>query len=559
MDDAAPSLPPSGTGNPKPEPLPSAAESRIPNPEPLPSASPSAAESRIPNPEPLPSASPSAAESRIPNPEPLPSALQDNFWPAFALCALAALAPIWLVTYPPMQDLPQHAAQIFMWQHYDDPGFNFSERLEFQWFIPYLLGYTLWRVLAFFLPLVVAGKVLVSAAVLAFPLAWVYWFKAVGQRERWWALLGFPLAYSFSFYSGFLSFLLALPLGLLGLASAWRYARENSPRAGLRFVLAGLLVFIAHALVFAWLGAIAAALILTQAGGWRKALRRAWPLAILGIPVVIYGVKALLEAGAGQLAGTVHWRFSLERILYLHEQLLGAVSKTGAAAWLLAAVVLGCMTLRPRRAPAPWIPAIVTAALAFFGPLSVSSSYLICYRYAVLLPPVLLAAFESGGTPARLRAARLLIGALALAWLSLLCVRFARFEREATGFRVVLAKAEPRKKLLPLIFDPTSASLAGLPYLHFGAWYEAEKGGEAGFSFLQIGLLLLRYRPGQTRAADEALAWDANRFSWARYGGCDYYLVRAPRDLGPQLFDDADARIVLEAHAGDWWLYRAVR
>ena len=93
-----------------------------------------------------------------------------GFWWAYAVCAAAALVPLWSVTYLPMADLPQHAYQIHVWTHFDEAEYGYREQMEFNWFSPYLLGYALWRALAFAMPIGTSGRVLVSLIVLSLPL-----------------------------------------------------------------------------------------------------------------------------------------------------------------------------------------------------------------------------------------------------------------------------------------------------------------------------------------------------------------------------------------------------
>jgi hypothetical protein len=89
----------------------------------------------------------------------------DPFWGCFAVCAAAAMIPIWSVKYLPMVDLPQHAAQISMWKHYDDPAFGFAEQVEFNILTPYLLAYCLARLLSTVLSVAAAWKGVISLAV----------------------------------------------------------------------------------------------------------------------------------------------------------------------------------------------------------------------------------------------------------------------------------------------------------------------------------------------------------------------------------------------------------
>jgi hypothetical protein len=486
---------------------------------------------------------------------------RDYFLPAFVVCALVALVPLWSATYLPMTDLPQHAAQIFFWQHHDDPAYDLAARTEFQWFTPYLLGYALWRLLAFVLPIPVGAQVLASVAVLAWPLAFLVWFRRTGQTDRWWALLGFPLAYSFSFYFGFLNYLLALPLSLLALASGWRYAQAPDARGGWLLVLWGAVLFAAHGLTLGFVLPILASLILLQAPDVRAGLRRLWPLACWLLLIAAYAVAYLRMCEQQQWVDTRehHWDLSWIRLVFLPHMLIGFPQDWLGASWVLAAALTAGYVLRPVRSLSAWTPAAWALGAFLLGPDTALGTNLLCYRFAAFLPPFALAGLREAGSPARTRVVRVVLVALTLFWLGVLSVRFRGFEEEARAFAPVLQRLPPQKKVLPLIFDSTSAHVSGLPYLHFATWYEVEKGGRAGFSFLDFGRGVLRSRPGVRKLADERLQMSPGTFTWEEGRAFDYFLVRAKEDKGPRLFAEADAPVVCVLQSGEWYLYEARR
>jgi hypothetical protein len=195
--------------------------------------------------------------------------------------------------------------------------------------------------------------------------------------------------------------------------------------------------------------------------------------------------------------------------------------------------------------------------LTFLGPSTLAGTRLVCFRFAVFVPLLALAAFQTGAAGAgRRRLFRAALLALVLAWLGFLTWRFRAFEQETASFRTVLAQIPTGKKILPLIFDLESEHVARYPYLHFGAWYEVEKGGQAGFSFLSLGRALLRYRPGHKGAVEEGMAWNPGAFNWERHGQVDYFLVRDAQDRGPWLAARSPVPIVRVAHCGAWYLYQ---
>src|ERR1044072_267996 len=88
----------------------------------------------------------------------------------FVAVVVLSFAPLWIGSYLPMVDMPQHAAQITalreMWRGTD----MFTQLFEINWFTPYLLGYMLLAALDAVLPMTVATQVLITGSLLAMPL-----------------------------------------------------------------------------------------------------------------------------------------------------------------------------------------------------------------------------------------------------------------------------------------------------------------------------------------------------------------------------------------------------
>src|SRR5262249_12558452 len=133
----------------------------------------------------------------------------------FMLVAASLLAtiPVWIPTFPPMTDLPQHGAQIALLREMLQPGFAFASYFSLNWFTPYLFGYLLVYVLVPIPGMVAACKLVISLALMALPLSTALVMTETGTDRRW-ALLAIPAMYGFSYQWGFLNFLVAAPIGL---------------------------------------------------------------------------------------------------------------------------------------------------------------------------------------------------------------------------------------------------------------------------------------------------------------------------------------------------------
>lgn len=138
---------------------------------------------------------------------------------AFPVLLMLGLTPLWIVTYLPMTDLPQHLALINILHNLNDPAMRFHEyftvRAEFT---PYLGYYWTVHLLAYLVPIEVANRMFLSAYVAGLAGASV-WLARTLDRSRWLALFALPLAYSYLFYVGFINSLAGQALLVAALAA----------------------------------------------------------------------------------------------------------------------------------------------------------------------------------------------------------------------------------------------------------------------------------------------------------------------------------------------------
>ena len=137
------------------------------------------------------------------------------------LAAALWVLPLWVVAFPPMVDYPQQLALAAILRWYSDPVRRFRETYELALWTPHGLFKLLAAGLAWVMPIEVAGKLIVSASLLAVGAAALALCRRTGA-PGWYALLALALTYNSIFYWGFVDNLLALPLALGGAALADR-------------------------------------------------------------------------------------------------------------------------------------------------------------------------------------------------------------------------------------------------------------------------------------------------------------------------------------------------
>ncbi len=475
----------------------------------------------------------------------------DRFALAFGVCTAVALVLLGSVAYLPMVDLPQHAAQVTLWKLLAEPGSGYAETYDWNPFTPYLLVYAAGRLLAAVLPVALAMKLVVALVVLALPVSLLVLLRRTGG-DRWWALLGFPLAFSFDFYWGLLSFMAAVPPALVLIAWAFPFARRPTPARGLGLALLGLVLLLTHGLVCGFALLAAGAVILAHAGSPPRALLGQLPL----LPTAAAGLAWFFatRSSEAQASRPPAWNLDPLRLLDLPGTLLGHAADPQARLFGIGLILLTAWGLARGggRPWARWIPLLLAAGVFLLGPEIYFHAAFLNSRFAVFVLPFAL--FALGPRRAD-RWQRLLLAALALSWMLSLLPRFHDFDREARRFDDLLAVMAPEKRVLGLNFDPFPDAVWAPAFLHHHAWYQAEKGGVADFSFAYFYVQLVRYRPEVTPRIPDFFALQPETFDWRRHGAYDYFVVRADVDKGRELFRRTTAPVRLRLRSGDWWLY----
>jgi hypothetical protein len=499
-----------------------------------------------------------------------------------AVVVLLVGGPFTVVRYPPMTDLPFHAASISVFRHYFDPAWHFREQFVVRPFdSPYLATYGLGALLALVLPIVTATKCTAAAMIALLPIGLGVLFWGM-KKSPLWGLLGLGLAWGSLTHWGFMNFVGAI--GLFAMAIGFTLLVVDRPtrarQIGLGVALVAVFVTHVFRFPFAVAGALAAAALMYPAT--RRIRPVLLPIAAACLVFAAWRLlsRAPLAADLGPLA--IH----AERLSEIPESLFGTFA--GSEEWRLArqmgvayAAVLAASTAlffaqgrhRGRRFREWWWGAMVT-----FLPLAAAAGFLLAYlvlpmRMGIwwyVYPREITAAAFIGlavmpDLPRQwwLRLALLLVvvgasGRVALhtSW------EWRDFERRTVGFREIVPQVPPAPKLMYLVFvsDPLYR-LSSSPFVHLPAWVQAERGGWLSFHFASSGASPVAYRPESPEVPPPAgprWEWDPQRFKVNRDGPWfDTFLVASASN--PQGLFAADRSIRLVSHARDWWLFRRVR
>jgi len=166
-------------------------------------------------------------------------------WAALGL-AIVLVAPLLVVDVPPLLDYPNHLARLFLLAHgAEDPVL--ARMFVTQWgIIPNLAIDVVGPALMSFLPVHVAGRVLLGF-VLLLPFVGVLAFhRAVFRRWDAWPLASALVAGNAAFLLGFLNYVIGIGAGLL-VAALWIAGRERWPVGTVVAVAVGMVgVFFCH-------------------------------------------------------------------------------------------------------------------------------------------------------------------------------------------------------------------------------------------------------------------------------------------------------------------------
>ncbi|OLC78567.1 MAG: hypothetical protein AUH83_02090 [Deltaproteobacteria bacterium 13_1_40CM_4_68_19] len=442
-------------------------------------------------------------------------------------CAAAIVVPLWSAGHLPFTDLPQHVSAIATLRHWWDPAWKSQQYFTLELGqTQYLLYYLAGAALAFpFGSAERANLVLLSAIAISYPYSLRSLLRALGVDTRL-ALFGCALFWSQALLIGFFNYVAAMPLTIWALALALRQAGTPSRRTLLTLAAAAVALFYLHLSAFIFLAPAAA---LVSIGVPRLAPLREWPRKLLWLaPVAVLSVLWLLnspvvhpESVGWRQPMAVTWEPPATSLRNLTDALLD-IWRGPEDEWcllaLLAAIALIAWPQRREPEEHPWRRGVVAVWLAWAAvlylafPVSIGWMWQLNERYALLFALLV---------PALLRPARGLRGALPLLLVAATAffaagtalANIRAFEREVGPFDDVLARAQPGRRLIGMIFEQNSRYAKFSAFLHFQAYYRARMGGVASFSFAELPQSPLRYRPENAPPPHPAgWEWHANAF-----------------------------------------------
>ncbi len=500
---------------------------------------------------------------------------------ALAVTAYVVFYPLWVGRYPPLTDLPFHAAQTSILRHYWDPAFHFHEQFTLHPVeVPYISMYAVGAMFALVLPITSATKLMAALMLLLLPAGLAVFFWGM-KKSPLWGLLGLGLVWGNLTHWGFLNYVGAIGLYAMTLGLTLRALDAPSRKRSVALGLCIAAVFFTHIyrLPFTLLSVVGTAVLMYPAT--RRFKPVVAPVVAGGLLLFAWSRVRPKDDSVAALSLSFHKERLDEVQQHLFKAYTGAAGKLEAAevdSMLSAAIVAMIVALvlfvwqgrlRNRSAREVWWGLGVTLL-----PLSLGAAYLATYLvlpmrigmwWYVYPREITTACFILLGLAPDMprewwyRAAFVVgLGLFAGRFGLFTAQQFHEFDETTHDFDAIAARIPAAPKLMYLVVDHSGTSTRNTPYIHLPAWIQATHGGWLSFHFVGFNHSPIRYRKNSDAVpppVPDRWEWTPQRFKVLQHGAWfDTFLIRAVRDPGRQLAPDPSIEFV--AHQGRWWLYR---
>lgn len=473
----------------------------------------------------------------------------------FALiCCCLVCIPFILVTFPPVTDLPQHVAQVRL---FNDAISNPDSPYRIQWITPYSLVYVLLGLSYGIIGPEHAGSL--GMLLLAFLwIAMVHLLAFKGRRPAYTAVLATVLFFSHIMYWGFYQFILGW-IVFLGWILFTQTQRRNMALEFLLFFIGAALLYMAHVLWFfvalGWL--IVGDLLFRRQ--WKRILVRVCGTIPVCVLVVIWYPSL---AAYGFKSSTLWVKSPLRRFSFswLVESSLGGLK--GSLEYVVVGVILFLVILiliQYRRD----IRKGLNFELAFLGigffilgfilPDKHTNTIQFAQRW---IPPALCLVLLSL-PPLRAKRWMAQLGAVVILAGFILSTALSWMMFESTGLSGLeksLNELPENPRVIGLSYIQRSPIVRGTPFIQVFAYSQVYKGGELNFSFADFGPSLVIYRKKRQMPWTSGLEWFPNMARIKDFTYFDFALIDGSDELHEQLAGIDILKPVTKQ--GRWRLYR---
>ncbi len=473
----------------------------------------------------------------------------------FGLCALPLVAGRFL----PLIDIPQHLAMAKAVVGLLQGDTNISKYYFLDlWPQPYWLYYILVGAVSKFAPLEIANKLVLYGYSIGIPFGVRSLLLVFNRNPRWW-ILAVPLAWTSSFFYGFMAYLVGVPLVLFGITALQNAFGGPQASRQSKWILGTIacLIYLAHAQAYLWFLLAATVLLFIHWKGSFWFARMVLPLFPSLALFIAWVWRTFMTAKPapttpvpttyGSLGNLgMRWEPFTRRVTSGMEHLYGGCTD-GSGLWIgwlwlaviASGILLATQQTRPLEATGSAtsrrgsfaVEALLGAFLLawLFLPYELNGQWYLAPRYLLFSGAV---AIVAAAGHSRGHRTIFLVGLCAVAAFSLNVTRMVRqFQPAMAGLDEVLHAIPAGERVAHLPFDernnmspdgiatngiagyiviPTSISMHGYapmfpgsptqwmsPTHHASAYYQVWQGGDIAVSFAAAPTNPVRYRPGK--------------------------------------------------------------
>lgn len=495
----------------------------------------------------------------------------------FTMLVIWGALIFWIAPHPPMVDFPQHAAQVTLLRELASGTSPWANILQVNLVTPYLIGYGLAFLLSFVMPVTAALKLLLSLAYAGFVLMSVKVRQRVGGDVRLdWIFI--PTFFGLCYAWGLLTFMMAAPVGIWFILQAENYSTKQNLRTGIVLISSGLLLLVCHGMTFVLGWGVGLLLIFLRVPKRLDSAKFLAPYVILLLAGYIFYVvgkeldASLIKAsepivyGSNALKRIVeasYYPFAFRDVLGSHKPYVPVILSILSAPFLFGLVINW-------KNVSAWIPFFSVCLLFFTLPDLADNTGLLYPRFSLFLLPTFVWLFQKKSIATgseelsysrkainRSRLASVLLVSSCIFILGSMSLKAWRFGQETKEFDDQVLKLMPGQRTISLSFDKGStAADSAYAYIHYPAWYQAEKKGLTDFNFAWYTPQIVRYRPKSTPPVTIGFEWKPQSFNWTAHQGWNYryFFVRGKHDP-IKIFSGAGCAPKVVINDGAWRIY----
>lgn len=479
----------------------------------------------------------------------------------------------WVSPHPPMIDIPQHAGQVALLLDLLSNHSHWQDKFYINYFTPYWLGYGLWALLALAMPITIALKILLTINFCGFVFAGKYLRHCLQADERLdWLLI--PSFFGFCFTWGFLTFIMAAPIGIIFIASILKARSKASLRSGINIFLSGIFLFFCHGLVFMMCMIIGGLSALSKSHSIKELSFRLAPYLALTPIVALYYLSAKSNATSANFTYDFDylWLFNSDRLLQFIVLPWGTTESSSifrqfGVIGLFSPFLIGSSFNKNKQA---WLPFTSIILIWLTIPHFAMKTFFLYERFSIFILPFYILLFANPKynkspaartSPSVQNISPWILPILVTASICITTKNTLDFAHESSDFDRIIKNIPERKVASAIIYDRASLAMANPAiYTHYASWYQAEKKGIVDFSFAWFGPQPIRFKQSALPTIKPGSEWLPNKLNWEKHLNEKYdYIFFRGNYLSAQIPLGNNPCLVKHiASSGNWHVYQRV-